>query len=283
MSRLRITHVCTLLLSGAALALAIGGCTAETEAKPEKLCTPGAYVFCRCQDRQEGAKLCDETGTGFGKCEPCETSENPEYYEPGSSSGSSGDFPPRGEDGGSSSGNPAGTCGDGIVQAGEDCDDKNTDDDDGCSTKCKLSGVNPIATQSCPGLEVHVWGGSHAPTITGSTPQSGNRDVTPNCTATNYPTTGAAAPDRVFKVVAHKTGSLKVTTTDVNYDNFLYVASACKDQDVAYLACKNDKTGAGGETLSVPVDAGKTYYVYVDGAGIGTDKQGNFRVTFEIP
>ena len=44
----------------------IGGCTAETKAKNDKLCTPEAYVFCRCQDRQEGAKLCNETGDGFG-------------------------------------------------------------------------------------------------------------------------------------------------------------------------------------------------------------------------
>ena len=272
----------TLLLSGGLLAAVFGGCSSETKAKDDKVCTPGAYVFCRCQDRQEGAKLCNETGNGFGKCEPCETSQNPEIIE-GSSSSSSGDPFPQ-DDGGSSSGNPGNTCGDGIVQAGEDCDDKNTDNADGCGTNCKLSGFNPAATSSCPGLEVHVWGGAHKPTTTGSTPNSGNRSASPSCTnQTGNATSGTAAADRVFKVVAHKTGTLKVSTSDTNYDSFLYVSNACAVQNIAYLACKNGVNGTGGETISVPVDAGKMYYVFVDGAGIGTGIEGNFRVTFEIP
>lgn len=277
------------LFTGGALLLAIfGGCSAETKAKTEKLCTPGAYVFCRCQDRQEGAKLCNETGDGFGKCEPCETDTNPEI-DPGTSSsgGSSGDPFPE-EDSGTSSGDGGGTadCGDGVVQNGEDCDDKNTNDTDGCDSNCKLAGNNPAATNNCPGMEVHVWGGAHKPTITGSTPGSGNRGVTPNCTnQPANPTSGAAAADRVFKVVAHKTGTLNVKVTDNNYDTFLYVVAdgKCTGSSVEYLACRNGVNGAGAETISVPVNAGSQYHVFVDGAGIGTDKEGNFRVTFEIP
>lgn len=278
------------LFTGGALLLAIfGGCSAETKAKTEKLCTPGAYVFCRCQDRQEGAKLCNETGDGFGKCEPCETDTNPEI-DPGSSSsgGSSGDPFPE-EDSGTSSGDsgsgPA-DCGDGVVQNGEDCDDKNTNDTDGCDSNCKLAGNNPAATNNCPGMEVHVWGGAHKPSITGSTPGAGNRGVTPNCTnQPANPTSGAAAADRVFKVVAHKTGTLNVKVTDNNYDTFLYVVAdgKCTGTSVEYLACRNGVNGAGAETISVPVNAGSQYHVFVDGAGIGTDKEGNFRVTFEIP
>lgn len=275
----------TFFLSGALLAAVFGGCASETKATDGKVCSPGAYVFCRCQDRQEGAKLCNETGTGFGKCEPCETEQNPEIIDPGSSSSSSSSGDPFPQDDGGSSGNPGGSCGDGIVQAGEDCDDKNTDDTDGCGTNCKLSGFNPAATNACPGLEVHVWGGAHKPTTTGSTTLAASRGVTPNCTNTNYPTSGAAGGDRVFKVVAHKTGALEVTTSDTNYDNFLYVVAdgKCSGTSVAYLACRNGVNGAGGETISLPVDAGKTYHVFVDGAGIGTDKEGNFRVTFAIP
>lgn len=277
----RIASAFSLVLAAGALVVA---CASESKAKDEKVCQPGAYVFCRCQDRQEGAKLCNETGTGFGKCEPCETDQNPEIIDPGSSSSSSsssGSIPP--DDGGSSSGNPGGNCGDGVVQVGEDCDDKNTDDADGCSTGCKLSGFNPLATSSCPGLEVHVWGGTHKPTTTGATTNSGNRGTTPNCTNTTYPTTGLALPDRVFKVVAHKTGTLKVTTSDTNYDSFLYVSTSCAGQSIPFIACKNDVQGNGGESLTVPVDAGKTYYVFVDGYGIDPKNTGNFRVTFEIP
>lgn len=276
------------LLTGAALLLSIiGGCSAETKAKSEKLCTPGAYVFCRCQDRQEGAKLCNETGDGFGKCEPCETDTQIDPGNTSSSGGSSGDpFPEEDSGTGGDGGQTRGNCGDGIVQSGEDCDDKNTNDADGCGTNCKLSGSNPAGTNNCPGLEVHVWGGAHKPTTTGSTLGSGNRGVTPNCTGQPAnPTSGAAAADRVFKVVAHKTGTLKVSVTDNNYDTFLYVVAdtKCSGTNVEYLACRNGVNGAGAETITVPVDAGKTYHVFVDGAGIGSDKEGNFRVTFEIP
>jgi cysteine-rich repeat protein len=281
------------LFSGGALLLAIiGGCAAETKAKSEKLCTPGAYVFCRCQDRQEGAKLCNETGDGFGKCEPCETDTNPEI-DPGgtSSSGSSSGDPFPEEDGGprGDGSTTGGKCGDGIVQAGEDCDDKNTENSDGCDTSCKLAGNNPAATNNCPGLEVHVWGGAHKPTLTGSTTGSGDRGVTPTCPSAGNAaaSSGLSAPDRVFKVVAHKTGTLKVTVADANYNVFLYVVAdtKCSGSSVAYLACNNDVSGNGDESISVPVDAGKQYHVFVDGAGAGIagDPQGNFRVTFEIP
>lgn len=32
-------------------------------------CTPGAYVFCRCQDRSEGTKLCQDDGKAFSACQ----------------------------------------------------------------------------------------------------------------------------------------------------------------------------------------------------------------------
>lgn len=43
--------------------------------KEDRLCTPGAYVFCRCADRSEGTKLCKPDGKSF---EPCQTSANGE-------------------------------------------------------------------------------------------------------------------------------------------------------------------------------------------------------------
>jgi cysteine-rich repeat protein len=280
----------TLFTGGALLLAIIGGCAAETKAKSEKLCTAGAYVFCRCQDRQEGAKLCNETGDGFGKCEPCETDTNPEI-DPGSSSsgGSSGDpFPEEDSGPPGDSGPTNADCGDGIVQNGEDCDDKNTNETDGCDTNCKLAGVNAPATGTCPGLEVHVWGGAHKPTITGSTNGAPKRGVTPTCT--NQPansTSGAAGGDRIFRVVAHKTGTLNVKVTDNNYDTFLFVVADGKCSTTAsnfeYLACRNGANGVAPETISLPVNAGSQYHVFVDGAGIGADNEGNFRVTFEIP
>src|SRR5262249_21394467 len=41
----------------------------------DRLCTPGAFVFCRCADRAEGTKLCKDDGKSF---EVCQTSDSGE-------------------------------------------------------------------------------------------------------------------------------------------------------------------------------------------------------------
>jgi hypothetical protein len=135
-------------------------------------------------------------------------------------------------------------------------------------------------------MEVHVWGKavSYIGTTLGST-NTGTASPTCPGTGAGNPTTGAAAGDRVFKVVAHKTGKMTVATSDTNYDSFLYVTNACTpgaNGALTYLACMNGVNGTGGETMQFPVTAGMTYNVLVDGAGI-SQQQGAFRVTFSIP
>ncbi len=62
------------LLTLGFLAAVVMACSQETAAKPERICTPDAYVFCRCQDRQEGTKRCKEDGASFEACLPCDGS-----------------------------------------------------------------------------------------------------------------------------------------------------------------------------------------------------------------
>jgi cysteine-rich repeat protein len=264
------------------LASIAGGCAATTGAAPALInCTPGAYVYCTCKDRQAGTKLCKEDGHSFDICDPCESASNPANPD-------DPNHPPTEVDGGGNDAAqpPQGTCGDKIVQDGEDCDDGNQVDDDGCDGNCHLAGANPISSRSCPGMEVHVW--SKPVSFVGTTLGSTNTgSASPTCSGTNgaNPTTGAAAGDRVFRVVAHKTGKMTVATTDTSYDSFLYVTTSCTpgaNGELTYLACMNGANGTGGETLQFPVTAGSTYSVLVDGAGI-SQQQGAFRVTFSIP
>lgn len=260
-------------------------CTTTPKTKEETLCTPGGYVFCRCRDRQDGAKLCKDDGQSFGPCEPCESYDNPEGpLEPGDP----GPSEPVDPDAGGGP-DPEASCGDGVVQRSEDCDDENANETDGCDSSCKLAGAAPQKTVACPGLDVHVWGGDHAPTLAATTVGAGNRKTKTSCGAStgSTPTSGASSEDRVFKVVAHKTGTMTVAVTDTTYNAFLYVSETCPSDDVEWIACANKVDGVGNETVSLPVDEGKTYYVFVDGAlpsNLDSTKlRGNFRVTFSIP
>jgi cysteine-rich repeat protein len=279
-------HPLLAILAGAGLALVTalvaiptGGCaSAKEDASPVK-CTPGKAVFCTCQDREQGTKLCNDDGKSFGTCDPCESASNPAIPDD--------PYTPPVEvdaDAGADAQEPATAgCGDKIVQDGEDCDDGNKTEDDGCDSKCKLAGSNPVATRSCPGLETHVW--SNPVTYVGTTVGSTFRgSLSPQCnTSGQDATSGAAGPDRVFDVTAHKTGTMTVTTTDTDYDSLIYVTTQCVQSPapITYAVCAHDKVGVGGETLSLSVTAGKHYSVIVDGAGV-TKPKGNFKLTLAI-
>lgn len=276
-----MTFVLRASLASALVALAAMACSAKgsSGAATDHVCTAGNYVYCRCQDRSEGTKLCHDDGKGFDPC-TCETPGNPEVPPDPPTS------PPGGDGGGdvvvTPPSGPA-QCGNGIPETNEACDDANSDPTDGCDL-CQLSGTDPPASKSCPGMEVHVWPG-HPVTYTGTTIDGSYfAAASPTCPSAggNYPTTGAAAHERLFHVTAHATGSLTITTSDTDFDDFLYAGSTCVAGDEAYLSCANKVTGAGGETLTLPVDAGKSYTVFVDGAGI-SGNEGVFRVTFTLP
>jgi cysteine-rich repeat protein len=272
-----------------ACALILASCAAS-QVKTETLCTPGRQVFCRCQDRGAGTKTCSSDGTSFSTCEPCESDENPEGpLLPGDPRGPYVPEPPVRPDGGTDGGDGGSTgasvCGDGTVQLNEDCDDKNAIELDGCSSTCKLSGSSTLASSACPGLEVHVWGGAHKPTLDTTTSGSGNRTVTPACGGGGdggaSPSTGSTAPDRVFRVVAHKTGTLDVVTSNADFSMLLYASATCDPGANTALGCANENASAGAESLSFKVEAGRTYHVFVDGHGTGI-REGAFRISFQI-
>jgi cysteine-rich repeat protein len=47
------------------------GCGSSSDGTGGRLCTPDAYVFCRCADFSEGTKQCAADGLSFGECGPC--------------------------------------------------------------------------------------------------------------------------------------------------------------------------------------------------------------------
>lgn len=71
----------------------VAACSSSNqETKDEKVCTPGAYVYCRCEDRSEGTKLCKADGRSFDECK-CDGS-NPGPTEEGDGGFGSGPLEP---------------------------------------------------------------------------------------------------------------------------------------------------------------------------------------------
>jgi hypothetical protein len=63
-------------------ALVIGACSKSYDATPTGVkCTPGNYVFCRCEDRSEGTKLCLPDGISFEACK-CDGTGGPLTPDP---------------------------------------------------------------------------------------------------------------------------------------------------------------------------------------------------------
>ena len=180
-----------------AFSLLAFACSSASSATVKPLCKAGESSYCRCKDRAEGSKVCHADGEGFDACLPCETASNPE-----DTSGTT--YPPY------DSGAPS-TCGNGSVEDGEECDDGNAVADDGCSSACRLEGADALSSRSCPGMPIHV-GASTVEFLTTTVGAPNTTSVKRPCDGST--TTGSAAADRIFAVVAQKTGAMTVTTTE---------------------------------------------------------------------
>lgn len=83
-----------------------------------------------------------------------------------------------------------------------------------------------------------------------------------------------SGPEVVYAIVALNTGTLEIDVTSGQTDIGLSVRTACTD-DATELGCADDHVD--NEHLSVPVTAGQTYYIILDGAGV--DSSGEYTLT----
>ncbi|HVJ94619.1 MAG TPA: DUF4215 domain-containing protein [Labilithrix sp.] len=56
------------LTAVASILIATQACSENEGTDEDRICTPGAYVFCRCADRAAGTKLCKADGKSFEAC-----------------------------------------------------------------------------------------------------------------------------------------------------------------------------------------------------------------------
>jgi cysteine-rich repeat protein len=145
------------------------------------------------------------------------------------------------------------SCGDGVIDAGEQCDDGNTTSGDGCSATCQSESNDACANAFpvCPG---NYNGSTATATVDGSAScgsSSSTRDVWYRYTATANGTLTAE------------------TCSAASYDTVVSIHSGCPGTTGNQLACNDDTTGCGGNNrssrVSTSVVAGNSYLIRVSG------------------
>jgi cysteine-rich repeat protein len=169
---------------------------------------------------------------------------------------------PGGEGGTGGGGGMPTTCGDGMLQRGEECDDHNLVDSDGCSSRCSFDGSDacppPTLISLAPGTVI----------VQGDTSGLGDEE-TAECTVGDD-----AGPDAVVAVAPTADGLLTAALQS-GFDKRLTIQDLCDGPDIDCGEASN-----GPVLLQVPVSAGVTYYLLVDGAT--SADAGPFTLTLEL-
>ncbi|MFO0548706.1 MAG: hypothetical protein U0271_09980 [Polyangiaceae bacterium] len=168
------------------------------------------------------------------------------------------------------------TCGNFTQEPGEDCDDGNTQPGDGCSATCQLE--TPTGTTCASAIPVALSNGSSQ--FTGTTVNGGQHGAG-GCQDDGADILYAVTPASA----GFLTASLERGPTD--FDSVLWLSQGCNDQQaVTQLLCADSYDASsgqsldGGEVVSIPVQAGMTYYVVVDGWAQGVE--GNYKLTLDL-
>jgi cysteine-rich repeat protein len=185
-------------------------------------CVPRSTVRCLCE-LSEGIQTCSEGG----RLSPCECRD--------------------------ASAQPGGpSCGNGVVEVGEACDDKNTTSGDGCSSLCVPDG-RPPEVESCPGQPVSVSRGRTV-RMDLATFVRGAGDTIGTCGF-------LAKPERIYAITPVMAGELVIALTSDAPLSFS-VRTTCASAN-APVSC--DAVPAG-TTISrkIRVQLGETYFLVIE-------------------
>lgn len=146
-------------------------------------------------------------------------------------------------------------CGNGAAEAPEECDDGNTTAGDGCSATCTLEAGGNIAT--CPGKGFRLPAGKMS--------FAGDSNLLAGAayTASGCSPKGSG-PSAIYALTPTVSGNLSVNLLANFEDAVLFVRRECSDAASQY-DCNVGTAALTPLTMSVPVTAEETLYVFVDG------------------
>jgi len=170
------------------------------------------------------------------------------------------------------------TCGNGVLEVPEQCDDGNTAASDGCSATCTLEAA-PAGLDTCPGAPIAFAGAAGGPltfrTSASTSPLTGG--VRAACGSTGV-------KDAVYSFVAPYHGWLEATAVG-GFNLALNLRSDCLAEGGATgtsIACSDVDKGNGAESVKGAITAGQTYFLVVKGALPTTDNEGPFALDVSL-
>lgn len=148
-------------------------------------------------------------------------------------------------------------CGNFRLDEGEECDDGNRQDRDGCSSTCAWERSGP--EDMCPGTSL---------TLTQVTPRSWTHFLTGDTSELYHQyfgSCGGSGADRVFSFVSPSEAQLTLRV-QAEFDAILYVRRACEDE-TSERACTDRSRRGEPEQLILNVEAGEPIFFFLDGLG----------------
>lgn len=149
------------------------------------------------------------------------------------------------------------SCGNGMREIEEDCDDGNTMSGDGCSASCQVEQLD--AATACPGSEVSL-------TLQPDGLYLGRIEAqTTDLTHYSFGSCGGSGPEYVARFTMPEPGGLELAL-DAEHDAVLYARSSCVDE-ASELGCAQEWPWGGTERLFVELERGEDIFVFADGVG----------------
>ena len=202
-------------------------------------CVPNQTLVCTC-GLDKGSQTCDEQGR-LSKCEcPDARPELPLTPSPATEPDDVVDLDK--------------TCGNGVIDPGEACDDANRIDGDGCSATCQPDGA-PKSADACPGQAVSLGKGAKV-TLAGTT--VGYAD---DLRATCFDSSG---PDRVYAIQPRQNGFMTVDAAfGSGFHAVVEVRRGTCALSTAQVLCEDTLSRPFKNVVQVEKD--KNYFLIVDG------------------